>query len=293
MELCTRGIGYKHFFQIQGKKIPQIGVSYDLSAINGMLKTKYSAEPYFKDFKETHVSMDFQQLSLSLNRKKKSINVRFEEMLDVKYKPQSGLLRFQETQHIYEVSMKDSKDILEFKIDETDDQDKFKHFLCGFVAYFEYDLLTPEKDVRQNKFQNDSNADRSGPERLKRLSKSARRRRSSSQHKFLQFLGKSGADPDAVFENYDIKLDNVPVPDPWLRPLAIRGCDTYRSELKGMPNTLQIEDIARPGRSISEILQNLTSDKYDMAELPFDSDLAELALPYIDQIVARPSYKGS
>lgn len=69
LELCTRGIGYSHFFKINGQKIPKISANFDLTAINGMLKTKYTAESYFKDFKETQVSMDFDKLVLTLNRK--------------------------------------------------------------------------------------------------------------------------------------------------------------------------------------------------------------------------------
>lgn len=144
-------------------KIPQIGVSFNLAAINGMLKTKTTTDSYFRHFKESHVSMDFEKLLLIMHRKDKKIQVRLEDIYDVIYKKEP-IKRFgvpsdpNLIQHVYEILIKDSNDKYVFMIDETDDQDKFKHFLCGFVVFFEYNALNPKDEDgegRQNKFRDE------------------------------------------------------------------------------------------------------------------------------------------
>ena len=84
--------------------------------------------------------MDFEKLILTMHRKQHNLQFQFQEFSDVIHKKQLTFFGNQ-LHHIFVVSFKDSKNILEFKVDQTDDQDKYKFFLSGFMIYFEYEMV--------------------------------------------------------------------------------------------------------------------------------------------------------
>lgn len=164
------------------------------------------------------------------------------------------------------------------------------------MIYFEYELLaSPRAPVsqRSGRFQDNVQGrhDDVGQQRLKRLSQSAKKhQRSASQNKLLKLFTIGGKNQEEEFENLIIKLDNVPITDPWLLPINIRYQKVYISEFKGKKQTqLKIEDIAKPSLSVEDILKKVMDGT--MSELNHEDEKSECILPFIDNIVARQSSK--